>query len=152
MNEFRDQLGALARNVGKEYELTAVDNSAALVRRAKRGRVVWTGAVGTATLASAAVIAIGGNAAANSLFDGAIAPATHSPSADDNGIDDSATHDVNDDNGIDDSATHDVNDDNGIDDPATHDVNDDNGNDDSATHDANDDNGEDDRLGHARRQ
>ena len=64
MNEFGDQLGELARNVGKEYELTSADDSAALVRRAKRGRVLWTGAVGTATLASAAVIAIGGNAAA----------------------------------------------------------------------------------------
>jgi len=35
--------------------------------------------------------------------------------ADDNGIDDPATHDVGDDNGIDDPATHDVGDDNGVD-------------------------------------
>ena len=35
--------------------------------------------------------------------------------ADDNGLDDPATHDVGDDNGIDDPATHDVGDDNGVD-------------------------------------
>jgi hypothetical protein len=77
MNEFSNRMGALARQVGQEFELTATDDSAVLIRRAKRGRVVWTGVVGTASLASAAVIAVGGSAAANNVFGTGLAPANH---------------------------------------------------------------------------
>ena len=77
MNEFSNRLGAIAQGVSREFEATAPDDSAALIRRAKRGRVVWTGAVGTASLATAAVVAVGGNAAASGLFDSDnIQPAT----------------------------------------------------------------------------
>ena len=79
MNDFRDQLGALANNVGKDFERASADDSAALIRRAKRGRVVWTGTVGTATLASIGVLAIGGNAAARGVFGETISPAATLP-------------------------------------------------------------------------
>jgi hypothetical protein len=77
MNEFSNRLGSLAQSVGKEYALTAPDDSAALVRRARRGRVVWTGAVGTASLAGAAAVAMGGSAAASSVFQSTAEPAHH---------------------------------------------------------------------------
>ena len=77
MNEFSNRLGAIAQGVSREFEAAAPDDSAALIRRAKRGRVVWTGTVGTATLATAAAVAVGGNAAASTLFDSTpIEPAT----------------------------------------------------------------------------
>lgn len=77
MNEFSNQLGTLAQSIGKEYALTAPDDAAALVRRARRGRVVWTGAVGTASLAGAAAVAFGGSAAASSVFNSTAEPAHH---------------------------------------------------------------------------
>src|SRR6188768_3457102 len=79
MNDFGDRLGGLADEVGKDYGLTAPDNAALLVRRARRGRVLWTATVGSAALASAAAIAVGGSAVATSLSHGPT-PAGHSTS------------------------------------------------------------------------
>src|SRR6187431_308317 len=80
MNDFGDRLGAIAHGVSQDYAKAAGDDTDARIRRAKRGRVVWTGTVGAAALASAATLAIGGSAVANGLFDSTVAPASHSPS------------------------------------------------------------------------
>lgn len=64
MNDMASQLGALAHSVSDDYRRTAPDNAAILVRRARRGRVVWTTAVGSAALASGVALAVGGAAAA----------------------------------------------------------------------------------------
>lgn len=160
MNDFGDRLGAIAHGVSRDYELSASDDSAAMIRRARRGRAVWTGTVGTATLASAAALAIGGSAVADGLFETTVAPATHSPSevgsptptptpteseSDDvtstptptptsTGDDDFSTEDPGDDHGGNSGPGG-----GGDDDPATHDVGDDKGGLDGSSDDVADD-------------
>jgi len=76
MNEMAARLDELAQSVSDEYQRTAPDNAAVLVSRARRGRVVWTTAVGSAALASGVAIAVGGTAVANGGLRGP-APDTH---------------------------------------------------------------------------
>jgi hypothetical protein len=76
MNDISGQLGALARTVSDDFRRHAPDNAKALVSRARRGRVVWSTAVGSAALASGVVIAVGGAAVANNGLQSDVLPAT----------------------------------------------------------------------------
>jgi len=71
------QLRDLASAVGDDFALNAPDDASRLVRRARRGRMVWTTGVGTAVVGSAATLAFGGPALATVLTTGPdVAPAS----------------------------------------------------------------------------
>ncbi len=80
------QMRELANAVGEDFALNAPDDTAKLVGRARRGRMVWSTGVGAAVVGSAASLAFGGPALASALSSGpALAPAASdsaTPSAD----------------------------------------------------------------------
>ena len=70
------QLRDLANSVGEDFAMNAPDDTARLVGKARRGRMVWSTGVGTAVVGSAASLAFGGPALASVLTSGpAVAPA-----------------------------------------------------------------------------
>lgn len=64
------QLRALANAVGEDFAMNAPDDSARLIGRARRGRMVWSTGVGAAVVGSAASLAFGGPALASALSSG----------------------------------------------------------------------------------
>ena len=80
------QMRDLANAVGEDFAMNAPDDTAKLVGKARRGRMVWTTGVGAAVVCSAASLAFGGPALASALSSGpALAPAASdsaTPSAD----------------------------------------------------------------------
>lgn len=77
------QLRDLANSVGEDFAMNAPDDTARLVGKARRGRMVWSTGVGAAVVGSAASLAFGGPALASVLTSGpAVAPAgSTTPSA-----------------------------------------------------------------------
>ena len=80
------QMRDLANAVGEDFAMNAPDDTARLVGKARRGRMVWTTGVGAAVVGSAASLAFGGPALASALTSGpVVAPAASNsatPSAD----------------------------------------------------------------------
>ena len=80
------QMRDLANAVSEDFAMNAPDDTARLVGKARRGRMVWTTGVGAAVVGSAASLAFGGPALASALTSGpVVAPAASNsatPSAD----------------------------------------------------------------------
>jgi hypothetical protein len=85
MMDLSQQLHALASDVGNDYAMSAPEDAASLIGKARRGRMVWTSGVGAVAAAGAATLVFGAPAVAAVLTGDAqlepASPATESESA-----------------------------------------------------------------------
>ncbi|MBC7297706.1 MAG: hypothetical protein H5T82_02295, partial [Demequina sp.] len=70
MMDLSQRLHSLASDVGNDYAMSAPEDAAALIGKARRGRMVWTSGVGAVAAAGAASLAFGGPAVASVLSGG----------------------------------------------------------------------------------
>lgn len=63
--DLTQQMQSLARDVGNDYAMSAPEDAASLIRKARRGRVVWNSGVGVVAATGAATLALGGPAVAS---------------------------------------------------------------------------------------